>query len=89
MKRTPREIGDTPYSTTMVTETPSDGVPMLRIADNHAAVRANPAIAGTLMHATAARGVATTLIVAPQTRGGMLAAGGAFLMRYQHRSPTG
>ena len=63
-------------------------MPTLFFADDHAAVRADPAIAGTLAHTTAPRGVADTLTVPGRTRRSMLATGGAFLMHYQHRSPT-
>ena len=71
----------------MVAETSSYGVPTPLI-DDHAAVRADPAIAGTLAYATARRGVADTLIVARPTCRGMFAARGALFMHYQYRSPT-
>ena len=72
----------------MVEATRSHGVPTLLSADDHAAVRADPAIAGTLAYATARRGVADTLIVARPTCRGMFAARGALFMHYQYRSPT-
>jgi hypothetical protein len=71
----------------MVAETSSYGVPTPLI-DDHAAMRADPTIAGALVHATAPREVADTLTVGRRTRRGMFATGDAFLMRYQHRSPT-
>ena len=63
-------------------------MPTLFSADDHATVRSGPAIAGTLAHATARREVADTLVGARPTCRGMFAARSAFLMHYQHRSPT-
>jgi hypothetical protein len=70
----------------MVAETLSHGVPTLLIANDPVAVPANPAIAGTLVHATAPRETADTPTVGRRTH--RTTRGDAFLMRYQHRSPT-
>ena len=62
-------------------------VPSLLIADDAAAVPADPAIAGTAVHATGPREAPDTLIVPRDTRCRGLAAGNALLMSHEHRSP--